>query len=67
MRKLTAAWIAASTLAIAPALAADYFPYADYAWRPYAEWRSAYPWPYHSYYPHVAPAGHWGRGYRRRW
>jgi len=65
MRKLTAAYVAAATLGIAPALAADYFPYADYAWRPYIEWRSAYPWPYHSYA--IAPGRHWGRGYRRGW
>jgi hypothetical protein len=70
MRKLTAACVAAATLAIAPALAADYFPWAGYAWRPTVSYRDYYAAYYPDYYPYypraVAPDGrYWSRPHRR--
>jgi hypothetical protein len=72
MRKLTSACVAAATLAMTPALAADYFPWAGYAWRPTVSFRDYYAYAYTDhyvyYYPRaVAPDGrYWSRGYRRR-
>ena len=67
MRILTAACFAAATLATAPALAADYFPWADYAWRPSYSWRDYYAYNYPYYRPAaVVPGGrYWARAHRR--
>jgi len=50
MRKLTVACVAAATLTVAPALAADYFPSADYAWRPTVSFRDYYAYYYTDHY-----------------
>ena len=60
MRKLTVACVAAATFAMSPALAADYFPWAGYAWRPTVSYRDYYAYYYDYYYlyyypPAVAP------------
>jgi hypothetical protein len=66
MRILTLACVAA-TLAMSPALAADYFPWAGYAWRPTVSYRDYYAYQYTYYYPRaVAPDGrYWSRPHRR--
>jgi hypothetical protein len=67
MRMLTVAGVAAATLAMSPAVAGDFFPWAGYAWRPTVSYRDYYAYHY-SYYRFVAPDGrYWSRGYRRRW
>ena len=55
MRKLTVACVAAATLTVAPALAADYFPSADYAWRPTVSFRDYYAYYYTDHYAYYYP------------
>ncbi len=68
MRTLTLVCVA-TTLAMSPALAGEYFPWASYGWRPTVSYRDYYA-PYYSYYyPFgvvVPPDGHyWRRPHRR--
>lgn len=66
MRKLTVACVAAATLATAPASAANFFPWADYGWRPSYAWRDYYAFQYPYYYPQAVPGGrYWSRPRRR--
>jgi hypothetical protein len=54
MRMLTLACVAA-TLAMSPALAADDFPWAGYAWRPTVSYRDYYAYYYTDRYVYYYP------------